>query len=115
MAGVCRVINLEEGMPTVEEAKKRLVDELRKAKASRVKVIKIIHGYGSTGQGGRIKQAMRPFLSSRKRGKGIEAYVSGENWEVFDETTRMILDKCPEMSRDRDLGQANPGITIVLL
>ena len=32
-----------------------------------------------------------------------------------DETTRLILDGCPQLDKDRDLKGYNKGVTIVLL
>ena len=50
----CQVVNLEAGMPTVDVARTHLNMALRSAKANRVKVLKLIHGYGSSGRGGAI-------------------------------------------------------------
>ncbi|MGE5371170.1 MAG: Smr/MutS family protein [Solirubrobacterales bacterium] len=115
MAETVRIINLEQGMPLVEEARKRLLDELKKAKTSGCKAIKIIHGYGSSGVGGKIKPAVHRSLAMRKREGGIREYVPGEDWEVFDERARRLLDEIQQLRKDSDLGKANPGITMVLL
>lgn len=115
MASILRTVNLEDGMPTVEEARKQLADEIKKAKTSGTKIIKLIHGYGSTGQGGKIKPAVHHSLAIRKRERAIRAYVPGEDWEVFNESTRLILDQHPQLRKDPDLGRANPGITIVMI
>jgi len=44
---------MEAGMPTVEDARRRLLEELRQAKQVGVRALKIIHGYGSSGKGRR--------------------------------------------------------------
>lgn len=49
------IINLEAGMPTVELARSRLNQGLQSARMRGEKAVKIIHGYGSTGRGGKIK------------------------------------------------------------
>lgn len=46
-------LNIKSDMPTVEEARKRLLTELQRAKAKGAKAMKLIHGYGSSGVGGR--------------------------------------------------------------
>src|SRR5208283_5209754 len=51
MAGM-KTLNIEAGMPTVEEARQILLAELKQAKQRGVAAVKIIHGYGSTGKGG---------------------------------------------------------------
>jgi len=44
-------MNIEYGMPTVDEAMPLLTERLRSLKKSCVKAVKIIHGYGSNGEG----------------------------------------------------------------
>ncbi len=54
-----REINLEWDYPTADEALRRLKGELQAAKAMRAPVLKVIHGYGSSGKGGRIRTVCR--------------------------------------------------------
>ena len=63
-------INLEAGFPTVDDARRRLVSEMQSAKARGVRVIKVIHGWGSSGEGGKLGPAIRKSLRLRvKEGK----------------------------------------------
>ena len=52
-----KTINLKKGMPFVDEALDTLSVELDLARSQGVKVLRVIHGYGSSGTGGKIKQA----------------------------------------------------------
>ena len=61
MAASILTINLEQGMPTVEQAKQRLIAELGRARASGTKAVKLIHGYGSSGVGGKLRIGIRQF------------------------------------------------------
>ena len=108
-------INLEEGMPTVAQAQTRLIGELGRSRAAGAKAVKLIHGYGSTGVGGKLRIGVRQFLSVKKRQNKIKAFVSGEEWDIFHEESRKLLEGCPDLAKDRDLGRGNPGITLVLL
>ena len=47
--------NLEAGMPTADQAVRRLNTILYAQRAMRTKAFKIIHGYGSSGKGGRLR------------------------------------------------------------
>ena len=47
-----RVINFEEGFPTRDQAYQKLEAALARARKDGVAVLKVIHGYGSTGTGG---------------------------------------------------------------
>lgn len=110
-----KVINLEAGMPTVEQAQIRLLSELRRARAERASAVKIIHGYGSSGVGGKLRTAMRSYLSQLRRSGKVGCFVAGEDWSVFHPDARELLNGCPELRRDRDLEHSNPGVTIALL
>ena len=44
-----KTVNIKAGYPTAEQAMQRLSQELRIAKANRLRALKVIHGYGSTG------------------------------------------------------------------
>lgn len=102
-------------MPTVEQACHRLAGELIRARAQGAKAVKLIHGYGSSGVGGKLRIGIRTDLTDRKRRGEIREAVPGENWGIFDEGARRILDAYPDLSRDRDFERGNAGITIVLM
>lgn len=108
-------INLESGMPTVEAAKQRLSMGIRSARAQRITAVKLIHGYGSSGQGGRIRTAVRRQLAEMKASGIIREVVAGEEFSPFEASARRTLDLCPALSRDRDYSRCNHGITVVIL
>ena len=115
MAANMVTVNLEQGMPTLDQAKQRLIAELGRARATGAKAVKLIHGYGSSGVGGKLRIGIRQFLASKKRQNAIRLFIAGEDWDIFHADSRQLLEVCPDLSRDRDLGQGNPGITLVLL
>ena len=78
-------------------------------------LLKLIHGYGSTGVGGKLRVAVRASLSRYKKANLIRDYVSGEEFRISNEVTWSLLKQMPELKQDRDLGRENKGITIVLL
>ena len=64
-----REVNLEAGKPLVDQAIKRLTFELSHSRALGCTVLKIIHGYGSSGTGGRISDG-KPEISVPITGTG---------------------------------------------
>ncbi len=63
-------INLEAGFPTVNDARRRLISEMQSARARGVRVLKVIHDWGSRGEGGKLGRAIRKSLRLRvKEGK----------------------------------------------
>ena len=106
-------INIEYGMPTVAEAMPLLAERLRSLKKSGVKAIKIIHGYGSTGKGGRLRKATLKLLDELKKGGSIQDFVGGEQWSKFELRTLTLIDRMPQLYKDQDLERSNRGITVV--
>ena len=110
-----RTLNLEEGMPLVEDALDRLRMGLQEMRVSRAKAVKLIHGYGSTGRGGKICPAVRAELASMKRKRLIRDYIPGEDFGPVDAASRNLAERNREITRDPDYGRMNHGITIVVL
>jgi ribosomal protein S9 len=108
-------VNLEAEYPTVEEARQLLKAELETCRSRKVVVVKVIHGYGSSGVGGALRQGIRKSLINRRKEGSVRAVVFGENWSIFDSVARSMLEQCPVLSKDKDLGNSNPGISMILL
>ena len=102
-------------MPTVHEALQRLDRELARARQDKAVLLKIIHGYGSTGTGGDIRIAVQKRLRELEASGQLCACVFGEHWSKSDEATWRLLQADPELKNDPDLGRRNQGITVVLL
>ena len=107
-------INLKD-VANVEASVAILNMEIDLAKKSEVSVLKLVHGYGSHGQGGAIlKEVRRNLLILKKKGV-IKDYFNGDKWNLFDKTVIEILNKDKRIVGDRDLNRNNPGITIVVV
>jgi DNA-nicking Smr family endonuclease len=78
------VLNLKAGMPTVEQAKRRLLESLYAPRGQSGPVVKIIHGYGSSGKGGAIRTAIRELTAQWQREGKVLNVVPGESWSIFD-------------------------------
>lgn len=112
---VAGTLNLEAGMPVVSEAVSRMRIGLQEMRVSRVRVVKLIHGYGSTGRGGKICAGVREELASMKRKKLIRDYIPGEDFGPMDPSSRRLAETERDITRDPDYGRINHGITIVVL
>ncbi len=108
-------VNLKEGMPTVEEARQKLKAALARSRDQGAKVVKLIHGYGSTGVGGAIKMGIRKSLAKRRKEGLIRLFVPGERFNDWDEASVALFAVMPGMKGDPDYQKGNEGITIVLL
>lgn len=75
-----------------------------------LRIIKIVHGHGSTGKGSSTKELVRNWLF-RSRTK-FRAVIDGEQYEMFNAVVQEMRSEVGQFN-DRDLNAANPGITIV--
>lgn len=110
-----KTINIKFNMPTVDEARRILKDKLIQAYSDGVRVVKVVHGYGSTGKGGKLKDAIRNSLRSRKKEGLVEFIIFGENFNNIDKNVDAIIQKFPYLKDDPDYKKKNEGITIVVL
>ena len=110
-----KIIDLEDGMPQVEEARLRMQHELLIARQQGYAAVKLIHGYGSSGVGGSLRIELQKELQRMAAAGAVESFIAGEQWRVSDEKTWELLKRFPEWKRDSDLGKNNKGISLVLL
>lgn len=110
-----RTLNLKAGQPTLELARQRLRTALDLARRDGTHVLKIIHGWGSGGEGGVLAVGLRRSLRLRVREGIAVAVVPGERFSTDSAEGRALLQRHPALRRDPDCNRANPGITIVEL
>ena len=102
-------------MPLADEAIRNLTREIQYSRRNSVTVLKIIHGYGSSGAGGKIRVAARRFLDGLCARREIRCYIPGEKFSIFDENTRQAFLVCGDLRKERDLDRHNNGVTFIVL
>ncbi len=105
-------LNLEVGMPSGDAAVSRMKNALLTYKRQGTKAVVIIHGYGSTGQGGAIRQRARTALSDADMKGIVRAFVGGEEWSV---KKREYIGMCKALEQEDRQIAGNPGVTVVIL
>lgn len=110
-----RVVNLERGMPLADQALARLARELEQASSDGCRVLTLIHGYGSSGRGGIIRQDVRAQLQYLKDRGVINDLFPGEDFSSRSGSGRQLLRRFPFLRKHSDLNRANPGITLVVI
>lgn len=109
------IVNLEEKNPTVQEAMNKLDIELMTLRRLKVKMVKVVHGYGSSGKGGSIRVATRNRLRELESSGKIQGFCMGEDFGPFEQAGRDLIAKEPAFRKDADWARSNDGITMVLL
>lgn len=108
-----RVVTIKEGLPTLEEAKRRLLIEVRKCHGDGISVLKLIHGYGSGGRGGVLQAGLRKVFAEYQRDGDILGFASGEEFSIFHPVSLEIITAAPELRKDPDLERSNPGVSFL--
>ena len=110
-----RAFNVEADFPSLDEARRLVIAEIRKAKRERVRVLKVIHGYGSSGKGGKLCVGLRKSFVLRKQEGTIKDFFPGESFSIFNPAVLQMLDAVPELRGDPDLDATNEGVTVLWL
>jgi hypothetical protein len=112
-AEAVRTINLESGMPTVEDAMQKMESKLSLAIAQGVRVVRFVHGYGSSGRGGKIREACRRTLSAMLQRNQIKNFIRGEDYSAARLSAQELVRRVPELKSSSRTDSDNPGITLV--
>lgn len=75
-----------------------------------IRVLKLIHGHGSSGRGGSTREVTRNWLFTHR--SRFRAIINGEEYALNDPATITLRREVGQYP-DADLGQHNRGITIV--
>ncbi len=110
-----KVINIEANYPSLEEARKLVLNELRIARRQGAGILKVIHGYGSSGKGGTLRVGLRKSFKLRKKEGLIREFIPGEDFTIFDSRTLAAIEAVPQLRGDSDLGATNEGVTFLVL
>jgi hypothetical protein len=110
-----RTFNVEAGLPSLEEARRLVIEEIKHAKRAGARVLKVIHGYGSSGKGGALCVGLRKSFALRKKEGAIKNFIPGEDFSIFNERVLSLLEEVPELRGDPDLNATNEGVTILWL
>lgn len=106
-------LNLERGKPIVADALGRLDMEIAAARMKQVKLIRVIHGWGSSGTGGAIKAAVHAHLQSLARSGSIRSFAIGDHYSDYANEGRRLLSAYPQLRASLKTDRENPGITFV--
>ncbi len=110
-----KTYDLKSHQPTILDAGRLMADKIREARLEKHKVIKIIHGYGSTGVGGDIRIAIRKSPRNRVKKADIKAFIPGEAFCMLMGFDEVIKTYQHLISSDSDYKKCNEGITYIIL
>ncbi len=93
------------------DAETMLDESLRKIRlSSNLRILKVIHGYGSQGQGGTLKTVTKNWIHKNKR--RIISAIDGGDLSLMNPNVQVLLAEC-DLSAQKDFDVPNEGVTIV--
>jgi hypothetical protein len=110
-----RTINIEQGYPSLPQALSRLHQEVRAVRDANSAILKVIHGYGSSGVGGDLRIALQSEAQQMLQRGEIHGCIYGENWRRSDATSWELVKRFPALKDDADFERGNRGITLIIL
>ncbi|MBU3577611.1 Smr/MutS family protein [Polynucleobacter sp. UK-Kesae-W10] len=109
-------LNIKSDNPSVEEALDRLTEKIRTYQELGIKNIILIHGYGSSGEGGRIKWAIHNALENNRYADRVEEYHFGERVAFGSIAYNALMKQRPGLKHYlRHFKGGNAGMTVLLL
>jgi hypothetical protein len=110
------VLNLKFDSPSAEEALDRLTIGLRRASEVGIKAIILIHGYGASGEGGKIKWAVHDALDNNYFSDRVDEYHFGEQTAFGSEAYHALLRRRPGLKAYlKHFKKGNAGMTVLIL
>lgn len=110
------VLNLKFDSPSAEEALERLTVALRRASEVGIKAIIVIHGYGASGEGGKIKWAVHNALENNYFSDRVDEYHFGEQTAFGSDAYHALLRRRPGLKAYlKHFKEGNAGMTVLIL
>ncbi len=108
-------IDIKSERQTVNEAIAQFLVEVDAYKKGGFKVMKVIHGYGSHGVGGAIRDTFLKKCQDLKNRKMIEDFTCCDKWTDKNVVRKIAINYCPDLLADAELYHLNPGCSIIIL
>lgn len=108
-------IDIKSEKQSVAEAMAQFLVEVEAYKKGGFKVMKVIHGYGSHGVGGAIKQEFLKKCKDLKNRKIIEDFTCCDKWTEKNIVRKIAINYCPDLMADAELVHINAGCSIVII
>lgn len=110
-----KTINVKEHMPNSEYGLFLMLQEISFAKKEGNRVLIVIHGYGSHGQGGAIRSLIRDTLKEMKSKAEICDFIEGERWAESAEKVKSLYQEFPSLVLNENLQNLNSGVTVIFV
>jgi len=110
----CQTVDIEAGLPTVDEALAKFDRALFLARQNGTPLLRVVHGWGSsTGGGSFIRPALRRHLAALAERRAIRSFLPGDRYSHALPDGLSLLRRHPVLRLTERTDRLNPGITFV--
>jgi len=85
-----RNFHVEAVLPALDEARRLVIEEIKRANGEGAEVLKVIHGYGSSRKGGALCVGFRKSFGLRKKEGVVNDFVAGEDFTILTDSALQI-------------------------
>lgn len=111
-----QTLNIEKEALACDQAIATVLQEIEVLTLqNEIKVLKVIHGYGSSGTGGKIKKELSLCLQNLVRQNKVKYFVQNEKFTPLKKEYSYYTKLYPSLILESDLQNQNPGITLIFL
>ena len=82
-------------------------------RAAGIPILLVVHGYGSSGQGGIIRKRVHAICRAWQSEGIIRIWIPGEHFGAQSDLARSLARDYPAMKDSPHWNAANPGITVL--
>lgn len=107
------LLNVKQDNTSPDYAEFLLDMEIKQAKVQNVGAIIVIHGYGSSGRGGIMKQQIHEYLEQQKKFGYIIDFVKGEQWTDHNPVAIKMKQQFNQLLINSQIEHLNSGVSIV--
>ena len=107
-------INIKNDLQSSDIALFELESKIKDCQLEGIRVLKVVHGYGSSGKGGIIRNNVRQLLKVLQKKGEIVAFIPGELW-IPSKINEYDLEDIPELYVDSERTTLNSGATVIII
>lgn len=106
-------LDIGHGNMTGREATESLARALDDVRAASIPVLVVVHGYGSSGQGGIIRKLVHTTCRDLQSQGAIRVWIPGDYFGASSDLARSLARDYPELKESPHWNASNPGVTLL--
>ena len=108
-----KVLNVKQNNNSPDYAVYLVDCEIKDSVKTGANVFIVVHGYGSSGKGGIMKQQVISFLQEQVKFKKIKAYIQGQQWAQTNDVVNQMQQLYPQLLLNSQIKHLHSSVSVV--